>query len=82
MIHLFPNPSHGALNVVINQEFSGTANIKIVDILGQVVFSREYPVAAGIQQIQLDIGYLAPALYTVIAESGEYRITEKIVRGN
>lgn len=82
MIHLFPNPSHGALNVVINQDFSGTAVIKIVDILGQVVFNREYPVAAGIQQIQLDISNLAPALYTVIAESGEYRITEKIVRGN
>ncbi len=79
-INLYPNPVHDALNLVINQDFSGKAVVTIVNVLGQTVFSREYPVAAGIQQIELDINYLAPAMYHIVIESGSYKKTEKIIR--
>ncbi|MBL0339560.1 MAG: PKD domain-containing protein [Bacteroidetes bacterium] len=80
LINIYPNPVNTELNIVINQNAQGKAVVRIVNVLGQIVYSKEYPVASGIQQLKIDLGYLAPDIYQVIVESGNERIVEKVVK--
>nr|HMT30838.1 T9SS type A sorting domain-containing protein [Bacteroidia bacterium] len=79
-INVYPNPVNSELNILINQNMQGKAVIRVVNVLGQIVYSKEYPVASGIQQIKIDLGYLAPDIYTVIVESGNQKLIEKVVK--
>lgn len=79
-INVFPNPVNSELNVLINQNVQGKAVIRVVNVLGQEVYFKEYPVASGIQQITLDLNNLAPDIYQVIVESGNQKLVEKVVK--
>jgi hypothetical protein len=79
-INIYPNPFSSDLNIVIGQTYSGKALVQAVNVLGQLVYSKEYPVDAGIQQLEVNLSHLAPAIYQVIIESGNKRIAEKIVK--
>ncbi|MDQ3051869.1 MAG: PKD domain-containing protein [Bacteroidota bacterium] len=79
-ITIFPNPTYNDLNVLINQTFSGKTKISIVNVLGQIIFSNEYTLESGLQQIKLNLGEYAPDLYQVVIESEAYRKVWKIVK--
>ncbi len=79
-INIYPNPVNTILNVVINQSAQGKAVVRIVNVLGQVVYFKEYPVAAGIQQITIDLDYLAPDIYQIIVDSGNEKLVEKVIK--
>jgi len=81
-ITMYPNPTYDDLIILINQSSAGDVKINVVDVLGQIVFSQNYPVASGIQQIKINMKNFAPDLYHVVIESGNYRKTGKVVKQN
>jgi len=82
IIHWFPNPTFDDLYILISQSFSGDAKVSIVDVLGQVVFAKDFPIASGMQQIKIHMGNFAPGMYQVIVESGYSKQVGKIVKQN
>ena len=62
-----PNPSSGPIAVSFALPVSGPATIRVIDITGRVVVSREVgPMGAGKHQISLGArGRLAPGIYVV-----------------
>jgi hypothetical protein len=72
---VFPNPSAGSFQVIMNNpEIEGTADLKIVDTKGSVVFMKSIVVNSGINMyvIQQD---LAPGIYYINVENGSKTTT-------
>lgn len=66
MVHVFPNPAKGNLNVSHDKAVRG-ASIKIMDLNGKLL--RVYPVQAGATQTGLGITELVNGNYVVVFEN-------------
>jgi hypothetical protein len=69
---IFPNPSNGAVNVVVRNH-TGLLNVQVVSMSGQVVFNQYS------DQNQFSIQSLAKGVYTVRVESEQGISVKKLV---
>lgn len=75
---LFPNPATGNEVLVKLENFKpGSLTVKIADKLGRVVSEEQLIVASG-NEANLNIGKLAPGVYTVTVEDKDHTRTEAI----
>ncbi|MDH7444840.1 T9SS type A sorting domain-containing protein [Aquimarina sp. 2201CG14-23] len=77
---LYPNPSKGAINIHLPMNDSnGNATISITNIMGQIVYSKEYNgLLKGNNQIAIDT-QLSAALYLVEIDTKESRRVLRLV---
>jgi len=73
-INIFPNPSSGIIN--IDLKTNERSEVKVLDISGRVIISRKYS-DCGLKTI--DLASLSKGTYVVSINSGEKKISRKIV---
>ncbi len=82
IISIFPNPAKDEINLQIISELDTRIAIYIWDKLGQTVLLQQEKIRCGINEIQIDISYLAPALYTIqlITDTGNHKTSRQFIK--
>jgi hypothetical protein len=77
-INIYPNPSTGIINFSINGTDKESVQIKVIDVLGNIVFSEMIDITN--QSIKsFDLSSYSKGIYFLIMNSGNSVITKKIV---
>lgn len=74
----FPNPTNGSLTIRATFANTQESQVKILDMMGQTVLSRNMNAAQSWEE-QLDMSGLADGIYFVKLDSGKESVTRKIV---
>jgi hypothetical protein len=72
-IEIYPNPAHGTVNIVINK--LGTANLRILDMNGRVVFERQNALSV----VRFDADQLAAGTYVIQVTTAQGVVTKKLM---
>ncbi len=64
-ITVYPNPSHGNINIELTSTEIDRAFISVVDGQGRLVFVDNNELNSGSNKIELDLNHLAKGLYTI-----------------
>ena len=63
VIFVYPNPSTNFTNVNFNLINSSKVSVKLLNVLGQNMFSENYNMSAGLQNIKIDVENLINGVY-------------------
>jgi hypothetical protein len=77
-VNIFPNPSNGQTNLVIDVLHSGNANITVLNALGQVVYTKQMSLDAGTNSLQIDVKEFACGIYNVLVDTGSGSTVKKL----
>lgn len=75
---LFPNPANNEVNLTISTPNAQSADVKIINALGQVVIAKNVSLNVGYNNIQIDTKELASGIYYVSFDSGNGISTKKL----
>ncbi len=73
-----PNPFSGAAKVEFNSAVSGTYSLKLTNLLGAVVSSREVEIYAGQNELMLDRNGLSSGIYLLSISNDNGIVTRKV----
>jgi photosystem II stability/assembly factor-like uncharacterized protein len=77
-VNIYPNPSTGILNFSVNGTGKECIQIKVIDVLGNIVFSEMTDITN--QSVNsFDLSSYSKGIYFVIMNSGNSVITKKII---
>lgn len=76
---IYPNPTHGLLNVEFPQAQSETAKVTIMDTQGRVIYIQEYSETYASTSHQIDLSRLRKGIYILTVESTGLPQTVKIM---
>ncbi|MEM1321701.1 MAG: T9SS type A sorting domain-containing protein [Bacteroidota bacterium] len=79
---LMPNPARTSINLVINTSNAIASDLKIVNVLGEVVQSVPVALAQGQneQSINIDISSLSSGVYTCLLKSGDTIVSQPFIK--
>ncbi len=77
-VAFYPNPTTGIINMDIEVQKSGTAQLKLIDTRGSVVMQRSMELGAGFQSITLDIANNPKGIYLLQLQQGDVLYSEKV----
>ncbi|KAF0199102.1 MAG: Thermitase [Bacteroidetes bacterium] len=77
-IEVFPNPSDGEFTVTVTN-LKGDAAIRVISLLGNVVFNHEYTSSAGSFTRKLDLSDLPAGIYLLSVNTGTEQMNQRIV---
>jgi len=75
-INIYPNPGNGTFNIITE---NGTYNLKVVDVLGNIVYNNVIHISSNKTSKQLDISYLNKGVYFISLSNAQLQITERII---
>jgi hypothetical protein len=75
---VYPNPSNGSFTVSLNALKSATAQMSLVNLLGQQIWSEPVMIKSGEQDIAVNAN-LAPGIYTLHITSQDDQIQQKVI---
>lgn len=75
---VFPNPSNGAVSVVIHSNSSAKAQLRVIDLTGNVAYNTTINVIPGKNTMPLDVN-LSSGIYMVEVHTTGGLLTEKII---
>jgi hypothetical protein len=78
LVDVYPNPSNGETNVLINAIHSSAATVKVVNSIGQVVYTSAQDLAQGENNIKLDASQFAHGIYSIVIESKHGKVVKKL----
>ncbi|HRF37892.1 MAG TPA: T9SS type A sorting domain-containing protein, partial [Saprospiraceae bacterium] len=79
-VMLFPNPTTGRLQLSLEHEEQGRFTLELYNILGQRLY-RETVLKNGARlEHGLDIGHLAPGVYSLVLYTDTHRAVLKVVK--
>jgi hypothetical protein len=73
---IFPNPSNGIFNIVLENKNNSLSKIKIIDIFGKTVWNNERTLLNGINAINVN---LSKGNYILLIEENDRLTTKKII---
>ena len=74
-----PNPFSRYTNIPVNSMIHGKINLKITDLLGNVVFLQEREVPKGISNIPVDATEFEAGIYLYTVSDGKNSVTRRLV---
>jgi hypothetical protein len=74
---LFPNPARHTLNLSFNSETRESIQLHILDPGGRVLFTSAKEIQAGDTMIEVDISFLKPGIYFLLAGNTDYQRSMK-----
>jgi hypothetical protein len=78
-VTVYPNPSNGNITVdVLNLTTAATADVKIIDITGRVVYNTSMPVTKGLNSQAINL-QTTKGLYQVVVRTGDNVTVQKLV---
>lgn len=79
-LSVFPNPTANELNISFDATVSATANIEIMNLLGQVVYTNSFETTVGTNQNIIDVNDLSEGQYVARIIMNEQATTVKFVK--
>ncbi|MDP4265903.1 MAG: T9SS type A sorting domain-containing protein [Bacteroidota bacterium] len=79
-LNIYPNPGTGIYNMVISSPTEKMFDVKVMNILGIVVFEKKYNAENKIIISQIDISNLPEGVYMFEAYDGNNRIIRNIIK--
>jgi len=76
---VYPNPSHGDVNVSFNSPESQNVSVRIFDMVGKTILTREITVDEGTNKFNLDLADLTKGIYFVELNSTSERLVKKLI---
>lgn len=67
-VTLFPNPAEEVVTIGITAT-GNNATVRVVNTLGQLVYSKQQALNTGASTLQVEVGDFAPGIYSVVVES-------------
>lgn len=77
-VELFPNPTKGATTLRVETKASSAAVVSVVNVLGQVVYSTNLNLEAGMNTINIDAAEFASGVYNVVIGSNSGKTVKKL----
>ena len=78
-VDVFPNPTNGIINIIINNYLQSELEFVITNITGQIVLEKKITNSAGVYSGQLDITMLDKGVYFLQITENNIRIVKKIL---
>jgi hypothetical protein len=78
-INVFPNPASETVSLEFNSKNGGAYSIKLLNIYGQYVRSKEATAVAGDNTYQFPLNGIPGGIYTVVIRNGDGVYTSKLV---
>jgi hypothetical protein len=78
-LELYPNPSKGNTSLKVNAIAAGSAEVIILNQLGQVTKSSRVQIQPGLNEVNLNSSELAPGIYEVIVKTEKSSLSKKLV---
>lgn len=78
-IRVYPNPTTGALSLVISNRKGDLITFSVYTATGKEVMSKEVKIASSLQSLKLDITGVASGLYHLVSYSKDAIYSNKIV---
>ena len=79
-LQLFPNPVQEVLNINLSSQESGTANIKLINLSGQIVKQSAINLFYGQQSKSIALSNFPKGIYFLHFSNGEKSIVKKILK--
>jgi len=76
-LEIFPNPSDGKIRIGLNG-YSGLLKLKIINVMGMVVYSKEINCLYGIPPV-IDLSIIAKGMYWARIETGEKTVVQSFL---
>lgn len=76
---VYPNPSNGQANVMIDSKVNGAAFVAIYNQVGQLVISMNVEMTIGNNTFDLGTEELPSGLYTIAISNNESKISKKLI---
>jgi hypothetical protein len=77
-VMVYPNPSNGQFSIKYNANNNDINQVRIYNIVGQIVFYQNYDVSIGLNTITIDIGKFGQGIYTLELSSTSLKGKQKI----
>lgn len=74
-ILIYPNPAHEYLTVDLKDNFNSSLNLKIVNILGEIV----YETTLNTSKVSINLRNIVSGIYNVVIENDNTRFTNRVV---
>ena len=75
-----PNPTKGAIQLVLEPERTATYQLFIQNALGQTVSQRSLAIHSGLNTIDLNMNDYAAGIYWLVIDDGQQQVTKKVVK--
>jgi hypothetical protein len=76
---LYPNPAKGSANLTINLKSNTKVELKVVNLMGEVVKTSVVETEAGLNNINVDLSGVASGIYMVNVQAGNASATKKLI---
>ncbi len=77
-VNLFPNPTSGNAALKISSLSVGSAKVSVINMLGQVVYTKQTKLDTGVNTVSLDTKEFANGVYNVIVEGNQGTVIKKL----
>lgn len=77
-LEVYPNPTKGIFSVDVNADQIHTADLKVIDVLGKVVFEQKELNINGSHQSSIDLSNNPEGIYFVVVSSEDLSTVKKI----
>jgi hypothetical protein len=77
-VAVYPNPANTVASVKVISPSEGAAKISVINALGQVVYSKNVTVDAGVNTVDLDVKSYASGIYSVVVDVNNTSFTKKL----
>jgi len=78
-VSVVPNPFTSSANVTFNSDVEGTFSVKMMNLLGEVVTTKEVTVTRGTNQTELNRNGLSSGIYILSISNGNGSISKKVI---
>lgn len=75
---IYPNPASNSVNITVASEVTGTVQLNVFNVAGELVKTATYEATTGEQTLQLDSSNLDDGLYFFTISNGRYETTERV----
>lgn len=76
-IVIYPNPSNGQFNIGFNANNDDDYQVKIYNMVGQIVFAKTYVTSIGLNTITLNLNQLGQGIYMLELSSASIKEKQK-----
>ena len=77
--NVYPNPNNGNFTIEFNAESATNYNLKLVDVIGQVIVNNDIHSEVGDNQYKLNLDNIAKGVYLLILQNSEGTLQKKII---
>jgi len=77
---IYPNPNTGVFTLDISDPNPGRLNVKITDLMGKVVYEREFSNTGSQMKQQIDLSQLSSGVYFLVAGNSAGQTQRKLIK--